>query len=144
MYCHAALICLGANYTLAQDAHARIDIFYKDFSPKKKAYVNIATSLFLLIPFAVLFLIYALSYVSHSWMHLESSPESGGLPALFLLKSLLLLMPILLLVQAFSLLIQNINHIVFIRGSQGSQGSQANGSSQALAKAQGVPKARPQ
>jgi TRAP-type mannitol/chloroaromatic compound transport system permease small subunit len=38
--------------------------------------------------------------VSNSWKLLESSREAGGLPLVFLLKSLIMVMPALLLLQA--------------------------------------------
>ena len=54
-----------------------------------------------LIPFCIFVLIIAWPYVTNSWKLLESSREAGGLPLVFLLKSLILVLPALLLAQAF-------------------------------------------
>ena len=41
-------------------------------------------------------------YVAASWSTGEASRETGGLPAIYLLKSLILLMPVLMLLQCYS------------------------------------------
>ena len=43
-------------------------------------------------------------YVLTSWSYLESSPEAGGLPWIYLLKTLILLMPVLVLAQGLAAL----------------------------------------
>jgi len=53
------------------------------------------------VPFCIFVLIIAWPYVSNSWKLLESSREAGGLPMVFLLKSLMMVMTVLLLGQAF-------------------------------------------
>ena len=65
-----------------------------------KSLINLLGSSFLLFPLSFVILYYSVSYVFHSWKYLEGSPESGGIPAVFLLKTLLLLMPFLLLLQS--------------------------------------------
>ena len=52
--------------------------------------------------------VYSWDYVNLSWRVMESSPESGGLPYLFLLKSLLLAMPILLALQGLHLFLSSV------------------------------------
>ncbi len=98
-YLHAVVFMLGAAYTLAEDEHVRVDILYTRFAPRTRAWVNLFGVLFLLVPFCLLILITSWPYVLSAWQIQEGSPQAGGLPAVFLLKSALLLMPVLLLLQ---------------------------------------------
>lgn len=105
IYLHATVFMLGVVYTYWHDKHVRIDVFYQNFSESKKKQVNLIGSLFLLLPFFVFLFYSSYSYVISSWQKLEGSAEPGGLPAVFLLKSLLLALPVLMillvLVQLF-------------------------------------------
>jgi len=102
LYLHGALFMVGAAYTLARDEHVRVDIFYRDFSVTGRAWVNLLGSIVFLIPLAVLFFWSSLDYVVASWVRQEGSPEAGGLPWLYMLKSLLLVMPVLLVIQGLA------------------------------------------
>jgi TRAP-type mannitol/chloroaromatic compound transport system permease small subunit len=92
---------LAAGWTLQCDGHVRVDIFYRTAGPRRKAWVNVAGNLLFLIPFCLFLAIVSWEYVAASWSLGEGSREAGGLPALYLLKSLLIAMPVLLLLQAF-------------------------------------------
>jgi len=81
--------------------HVRVDIFYAEMPEKKRALVDLFGSLVFLIPFCIFVLVIAWPYVANSWKLLEGSREAGGLPLVFLLKSLIMVLPALLLGQAF-------------------------------------------
>ncbi len=100
-YLHVAVFTVVAAWTLQQDGHVRVDIFYNDMSGRKRALIDLLGSLLFLIPFCIFILIIAWPYVANSWKLLETSREAGGLPLVFLLKSLIMVMPALLLGQAF-------------------------------------------
>ena len=53
VYAHAALFMLAAAWTLREERHVRVDIFYADASPRRKALVDLLGALLLLIPFAL-------------------------------------------------------------------------------------------
>ena len=99
-YLHVAVFTIAAAWTLQLDGHVRVDIFYTDMSPKRRALVNLLGSVLFLLPFCVFVLIIAAPYVADSWKLLEGSREAGGLPLVFVLKSLILVLPTLLLGQA--------------------------------------------
>lgn len=101
IYLHATVFMLAAAWTLQSDGHVRVDVFYRDRSEHHKAWVNLAGTLFLLVPVCVFAFVSSWDYVLRSWQVLEGSREAGGLPLVFLLKSLLLLMPALLLLQSY-------------------------------------------
>jgi TRAP-type mannitol/chloroaromatic compound transport system permease small subunit len=100
IYLHVAVFTIAAAWTLQQDGHVRVDIFYTDMPTKKRALVNLLGTLLFLIPFCLFVLIISWPYVVNSWQLLESSREAGGLPLVFVLKSLILVLPALLLGQA--------------------------------------------
>jgi TRAP-type mannitol/chloroaromatic compound transport system permease small subunit len=89
IYGHAALFMLAAAWTLRENGHVRVDIFFADASPRRKALVDLVGSLLLLIPFVVVLAWLSLPYVARSWAILERSRETSGLPAVFLLKTLI-------------------------------------------------------
>lgn len=99
-YLHAAIFMLTAAWALQTDDHVRVDIFYRDLRPRHKAVVNLLGSVLLLVPFCLLLLTYGWPYVETAWAVREGSREAGGLPLVYLLKTLILVLPLLLLVQA--------------------------------------------
>ena len=90
---------LGAAYTLRFDGHVRVDIFYRDFSARHKALVDLLGSLFLLLPVCIFLLWSSWGYVASAWSLREGSGEAGGLPYVYLLKTLIPLSAFLLILQ---------------------------------------------
>ncbi len=107
-YFHATVFILMAAFTLQKNGHVRVDIFYQNMNQKQKAWVDIFGSVFLLIPFCIFSFWISLPYVQRSWAIAEKSADAGGIPAVFLLKSLILVLAIILLVQAATEILKNI------------------------------------
>ncbi|OED42051.1 C4-dicarboxylate ABC transporter permease [Endozoicomonas sp. (ex Bugula neritina AB1)] len=98
-----AIIFLGASaYTLKHEDHVRVDVFYRRLSIRHKAIVNSFGSLFLLIPVCVFIGFISWEYVTQSWSIKETSSDPGGLPAVYLLKSLILFLAFTLLLQGIA------------------------------------------
>lgn len=98
-YLHAMVFMLGAAYTLRHDGHVRVDIFYRRLSPRGQAWVDLLGALLLLLPVCLFILWVSWDYVAASWSLREGSRDAGGLPLVYLLKSVIPLMALLLLVQ---------------------------------------------
>jgi len=111
IYLHALIFMLGAAYTLKNNMHVRIDIFYSKFSKNKKNKVNFYGTLFFLIPTCILIFFTSYNYVLSSILLLESSKEAGGLAIVYILKSYIILLSFSLLLQGFSELIKNFEGI---------------------------------
>ena len=107
-YMHAMVFLVGASYTLKHNGHVRVDIFYRKMSVRKQAWVDLLGSLFLLLPVCLFIFWSSWEYVRTSWHYLEGSPEAGGLNAVYLLKTLLLLMPALMILQGTAQFLQNL------------------------------------
>ncbi|MFK7730677.1 MAG: TRAP transporter small permease subunit [Pseudomonadales bacterium] len=107
-YLHACVFMLGAAYTLQQGEHVRVDILYRNFSARRKALVDLTGSILFLLPLCLFLLYSSQEYVSNAWAVRETSVEKDGIPAVFLLKSLIPMMAILLLIQAVAEIIKNL------------------------------------
>lgn len=99
-YMHAILFLVGAAWTLKQNAHVRVDILYNRCTKKTRALIDLLGSLLLLLPLVSFIAYISWEYVLDSWDVMEGSREAGGLPGVFLLKSFILVMSALLVVQA--------------------------------------------
>ena len=108
---HALVFMIGISYTLKREGHVRVDIFYQKMSPYLRAWINLSGTIFFLLPLFGFILWACWDYVLFSWSLNESSQEAGGLPYLFLLKTLLLVMPVLMILQGISMLIHNLHQI---------------------------------
>jgi len=105
VWMHAFVFMVGAAYTLQQEEHVRVDIFYRKMSPGGRAWVDLIGVIVFLLPLCAFLGWKAVDYVAVSWKLQEASRESGGLPYPFipLLKSVLVVMPITLGLQGIAL-----------------------------------------
>lgn len=121
VWMHAAVFMLGAAYTLQQDEHVRVDIFYRGMSTARKAWVDIIGVLLLLLPMCLFLAFEAWDFVAVSWAMQESSRESGGLPfpMVPLAKTILLLMPAMVALQGIALLLRSLRTLRLVRRGEG-------------------------
>ncbi len=102
VYMHAILFMMSAADTLLAEAHVRVDILYARLPAARKAMVNLLGNALLVLPFCVLLFLVSIDYVRLSWSVLEGSRETSGIPAVFLLKSVILVFAVQLALQAVS------------------------------------------
>jgi TRAP-type mannitol/chloroaromatic compound transport system permease small subunit len=110
---HAVVFMLGAAYTMQREEHVRVDIFYRNMSTRRRAWVNLLGVVFFVFPMCVFFVWTSWDYVAASWAIGEVSRNAGGLPFPFvpLLKTVLIVMPIAVGLQGISLLLQSAQSI---------------------------------
>jgi TRAP-type mannitol/chloroaromatic compound transport system permease small subunit len=111
LYFHGLVFMVGSAYTLKHDGHVRVDIFYQHYSERKKAWVNLFGALFLALPICIFIYIVSVDYVILSWQILEQSKEPGGLPFVYINKSMILLFVFTLSMQVLAEAARN---LVFI------------------------------
>ncbi len=116
---YALIFLMGAAYTLKHDGHVRVDLLYHRFSDRKKAWVNLLGALFFLIPVSATIIWYLLmspsferSFVVQSWRFGEGSPDPGGLPARYLIKTAIPIGFFFLILQGIAEIFRN---ILFLR-----------------------------
>ena len=115
IYLNALLFLLTSAFTLKHDGHVRVDIFYGPAGPRYKAWVNMLGGLFLLLPVMVFILWVSWDYVMAAWRVKETSPEAGGIPYVYLLKSLIVVMALLVIVQGLTEILRN---LLFLLGKE--------------------------
>jgi len=108
LYLHTTVFMLAMGYTLKHDGHVRVDVFYREFSARNKAWVDLLGTLLLLMPVCVFIGWVSFDYVASSWELREGSREAGGLPGVFLVKTLILGMVGTLLLQGVSEVLRNL------------------------------------
>lgn len=108
------IFLIGAAYTFKHDDHVRLDLIYKSkfMNDERRAWVNLSGSLFLLIPFCILIITTTWPFIYQSYIHLEGSPDPGGLPYRWILKASIPLGFTLLLLQGISDIAKNLNIIL--------------------------------
>ncbi|MGK0499209.1 MAG: TRAP-type mannitol/chloroaromatic compound transport system permease small subunit [Oceanicoccus sp.] len=111
-YLHGAIFMLGAAYTLKQDKHVRVDIFYRNFSPRTQAWVNSLGAIIFLLPLCVYIGVFSWPFVEQSWLIREVSSEPGGIPAVFLLKTLIPLLALNLGLQGLAEILRSAQLLV--------------------------------
>lgn len=103
---NAMVFLLAAPLLLQLNQHVRVDVFYARLPVKKQAVVDFFGTLFFLLPLCGFIIFSSWHYVLASWEQHESSAQTGGLPGLYLVKSLIILVSFLLILQGVALLIQ--------------------------------------
>jgi TRAP-type mannitol/chloroaromatic compound transport system permease small subunit len=89
VYAHAGLFMLAAAWTLQVGGHVRVDIFYAQATPRRRALIDLIGAVVFLLPFAAALVLLSVPYVTRSWAILERSREANGLPFVYLLKTLI-------------------------------------------------------
>ncbi|MDX1295004.1 MAG: TRAP transporter small permease subunit [Sulfurimonadaceae bacterium] len=101
------VILLGIAYTLRENAHVRVDIFYDRFSEKRKAIINLIGTILFILPFSALIIYVGFEFVLLSFEQMERSSDPGGLPYRFIVKSLMPLAFVLLALQGISEIVRS-------------------------------------
>ena len=102
-YMHGAVFLLAGGYALLTDDHVRVDIFYREASPRRKALIDLFGTYLLLLPVCLLLIWTASPYVANSWAVGEGSNEASGIPALYILKSFIPAFAVLMCMAGFTL-----------------------------------------
>ena len=108
MYLHGCVFMIGIAFTLKEGGHVRVDVLHEKLSEKNKAIIDIIGTLLFLMPFCFFIVFVSLEYVKFAWAVQESSPDPGGLPGVFLLKTLIPIMAILAGFQGISETLKNL------------------------------------
>ena len=109
----AFIFLMGAGYTLKNEGHVRVEVFYGKLSSKGKAWINLVGVLFFLIPSCLVFIKTSSRFVLESYRIMEGSPDPGGIPYRFILKSCIPVGYSFLLLQGIAL---GINSLLILIG----------------------------
>lgn len=118
----AAMFMFGIAYTLKEDGHVRVDIFYEAMSAKNQALINIFGSLVLALPITILILYYSWDYTFEAYQMGEGSGDPGGLPHRWIVRSVIPLSSIFLILAIFHVLVSQLK--ILIKPTQPESGEQ--------------------
>lgn len=102
------IFLMGAGYTLLHDGHVRVDIIYQRLTVKQRAWVNFIGCLVFLFPGCWLIISTSLDFVANSYAIMEGSPDPGGVPFRYILKSCIPAGFILVALQGVSLFLRSL------------------------------------
>jgi TRAP-type mannitol/chloroaromatic compound transport system permease small subunit len=103
---HATVFMAGAGYTFLHRGHVNVDVLYGRLSPRGRAWTDILGTLVFLFPWLAVIAVTSAPFVLSSWSIREPSSTADGLPAVYLLKSLLWVFCALLFVQGAALIVR--------------------------------------
>ena len=112
MYLNALIFTFGAAYTLKQQGHVRVDVFYNRLSPRARGLIDLLGAGIFLTLTAGFIIWSSWDYVAVSWRIREGSAESSGLPYVYLLKASLLVLPLLLIIQGMAEAMKSLQQIL--------------------------------
>lgn len=110
---YALIFLLGGAYTLRYNAHVRVDVIYQRLGKRGKAAINVLGCILFLFPGCYLVIKTSLPFMLDSWALKECSPNPGGLPARYLLKSMIPFSFAMIAIQGISLFLENIFILIY-------------------------------
>lgn len=104
-----AMMFMGiSGFALFNNTHVRVDIFYRPAGRRRKALVDMFGSLFFVAPFVWVLSSWSWAYVQRSWRFMEGSPNFGGLPGLYIIKSFILVFAAVVALQALAMFLRGV------------------------------------
>lgn len=107
----AFLFLIGMGHTLIADKHVRVDLFYANFSPRRKSSIDGIGNLLFLVPWCAVIIVTSYKYAMNSWYIRESSVNPNGLPARYIIKFFIVIAFVLLLFAGISQSVQKIKSL---------------------------------
>ena len=85
----AGVFLLGIGYTIKENEHVRVDVFYENFGPTTRALVNIIGTVLFLLPFSGIVAYYGYDFFIESYRLGEKSGDPGGMNFRWIIKSII-------------------------------------------------------
>lgn len=111
-YLFAAMVMLGASYTLYRNEHVRVDLLYAIYAPRTRLWVDIFGFVFFLLPGMLMLAWMTWPFFVDSFVRNEGSPNAGGL----LRWPVKILLPIGFLLLSLQGISELIKRIALLRG----------------------------
>ncbi|GAB4537543.1 MAG: TRAP transporter small permease subunit [Thermodesulfovibrionia bacterium] len=114
----AVIFLIAGGYTLRHDRHVRVDVLYARLNDRQRAWIDLIGNIIFLIPFSLLIILSSKDFVLNSFLIKETSPDPGGLPGRYILKSCIPLGFIIILLQGISNILKSLFNL-FGKGMDG-------------------------
>src|SRR5690606_36199047 len=96
------------GFALLRGHHVRVDIFYRPAGTTTKAAIDLIGVVCFLLPFCWVVYSYGIVSVARSWRLMEGSPNQGGMPGYFILKSFILVLAVLVALQGMAMALRSV------------------------------------
>lgn len=106
------IFLISAGWALRHEKHVRVDILYSKAGPRVQAIIDMIGVLFLLMPFCLVIILTAFPYTKVAFESMEASPDTGGLPFRWVVKSSIVLGAGLLMLQGVAMLLEKILFLI--------------------------------
>jgi len=116
----AAMFMFGIGYTLKEDGHVRVDVFYDRFSVKTQSIINIIGSLLFALPFTVLIIYFSIDYAYEAYEMGEKSADPGGLSHRWIIRSVIPVSSVYLVACILHVVLEQINNFSHGKKQEGS------------------------
>ena len=110
---------LAAGYTMLHNEHVRVDIFYAKLPPRRRAWLDFVLLFVFFFPSCFLVIYTTWPFVRNSFLVNEGSPDPGGIPARWVMKSVIIVGFVLLFLQGISQAIKNFYRAMAWEDSEG-------------------------
>ncbi|MFQ3598558.1 MAG: TRAP transporter small permease subunit [Chloroherpetonaceae bacterium] len=120
----AFIFLISAGWTLRHERHVRVDIFYAKASPRVQAVIDVCGVLLLLLPFSLTLISTGLPYALVAFESGEGSPDTGGLPFRWIVKSFIVIGTGLLILQGVAMLLEKILFLIEGKEREGKERSE--------------------
>jgi len=117
----AAMFMFGIAYTLKEDGHVRVDIFYDAMTKRKQAIVNLVGSIAFALPITVLICYYSIDYTIEAYTMGEGSGDPGGLPHRWIIRSVIPVSSVFLILAIIHVVLSQIQLLSTSSTSEGEQ-----------------------
>jgi TRAP-type mannitol/chloroaromatic compound transport system permease small subunit len=78
-YMFAAIVLLGAAYTLKVNEHVRVDLIYGSVSERTRTWIDLFGGIFFLLPMCAVMIYFTWPWFLEAWYSGEVSSNAGGL-----------------------------------------------------------------
>ncbi|RVU49315.1 TRAP transporter small permease subunit [Rubrivivax rivuli] len=102
----AVVALWGIGYLQLRGTQVRVDLFYQHYSARTKLWLDFLTALLVMLPFSLFVCFLGWKFAAYSWSLAEVSPDPGGLPWRWAVKSLVVSGYALLALVAFSIVVR--------------------------------------
>jgi TRAP-type mannitol/chloroaromatic compound transport system permease small subunit len=104
----SVVFLFGMAYSLKENGHVRVDMFYERMKPSRQAIINILGSILFILPFSLLIIKSGYTFAMESFELGELSGDPGGLTNRWIVKSAIATSFVFLLIATLSFVLHNL------------------------------------
>ena len=113
---HTILMMFVIGYGLVRKSHVRVDLVRERLGTKGRAWLELAGSVFFLVPYALLVIVFSFEFVRSSYLMNEASASMTGLSHRWIIKSTMIVGFVMVMLAGLATVVR---HCAFLFGGYG-------------------------